>query len=165
MAEKLRHSSGFDIAEALDAKALAACRELFVEYQQRLGVSLCFQGFDREVAELPATYARPRGRLLLARIAGEPAGCVALRPIAAGDAEMKRLFVRPAYRGMGIGRTLAECVVDEARGLGYATLKLDTLPQMREAHGLYKALGFVETAPYNDHPIEGTRFLALDLTS
>jgi GNAT superfamily N-acetyltransferase len=163
MAETLRHSSGFDIAEALDAEAVAACRELFVEYQQRLGVSLCFQGFDRELAELPAAYARPRGRLLLARIAGEAAGCVALRAIDARDAEMKRLFVRPAYRGMGIGRTLAECAIDEARGLGYATLKLDTLPQMREAHGLYGALGFVETAPYNDHPVEGTRFLALDL--
>ncbi|MGZ5039098.1 MAG: GNAT family N-acetyltransferase [Usitatibacter sp.] len=164
MAEPLRHSTGFDIAEALDASAVAACRELFVEYQQRLGVSLCFQGFDRELATLPADYARPRGRLLLARIAGEPGGCVALRPLGDGDAEMKRLFVRPAYRGMGIGRTLAECVIDEARGLGYRRLKLDTLPQMREAQALYAALGFEETAPYNEHPIEGTRFLALDLT-
>jgi GNAT superfamily N-acetyltransferase len=165
MAETLRHSTGFDIAEALDAAAVAACRELLVEYQQRLGVSLCFQGFERELAELPAAYARPRGRLLLARIAGEPAGCVALRPLDARDAEMKRLYVRPAYRGMGIGRTLAECVIDEARGLGYARLKLDTLPQMHEARELYAALGFGETAPYNDHPIEGTRFLALDLSA
>ena len=164
MTGALRHSTGFDIAEALDAEAVAACRELFVEYQERLGVSLCFQGFDRELATLPADYARPRGRLLLARIAGEPAGCVGLRPIDARDAEMKRLFVRPAYRGMGIGRTLAECVIDEARGLGYAALKLDTLAQMREAHALYAELGFEETAPYNDHPIEGTQFLALDLT-
>jgi GNAT superfamily N-acetyltransferase len=163
VAETLRHSTGFDIAEALDAAAAQACRELFVEYQQGLGVSLCFQGFDRELATLPGDYARPRGRLLLARIAGEPAGCAALRPLAGNEAEMKRLFVRPAYRGMGIGRTLVECVIDEARGLGYAMLRLDTLPGMNAAQALYAELGFLATAPYNDHPIEGTRFMALDL--
>ena len=163
MAETLRHSTGFDIAEALDAAAVAACRELFVEYQQGLGVSLCFQGFDRELATLPADYARPRGRLILARIAGEPAGCVALRALGEGEAEMKRLFVRPAYRGMGIGRTLVECVIDEARGLGYRILRLDTLPSMDTAQALYAELGFSETPPYNDHPIEGTRFMALEL--
>lgn len=163
MAETLRHSTGFDIAEALDAAAVAACRELFVEYQQLLGVSLCFQGFDRELAALPGDYARPRGRLLLARIAGEPAGCVALRPLGEREAEMKRLFVRPAYRGMGIGRTLAECAIDEARALGYATLRLDTLPQMREAQALYAELGFADTPPYNDNPVDGVRFMALDL--
>jgi putative acetyltransferase len=164
VSDPLVHSSGFDIAEALDAPAAAACRELFVEYQAGLGVSLCFQGFERELATLPGEYARPRGRLLLARIAGEPAGCVALRALANGEAEMKRLFVRPAYRGMGLGRTLVECVIDEARGLGYGMLRLDTLPEMKAAQTLYGELGFVETAPYNDHPIEGTRFLALDLT-
>ena len=163
MAETLRHSTGFDIAEALDAAGVAACRELFVEYQQRLGVSLCFQGFDRELATLPGDYARPRGRLLLARIAGEPAGCVALRPLGEREAEMKRLFVRPAYRGMGIGRTLAECAIDEARALGYATLRLDTLPEMREAQALYAELGFADTPPYNDNPVAGVRFMALDL--
>ncbi len=163
MAETLRHSTGFDIAEALDAAAFAACRELFVEYQQLLGVSLCFQGFDRELAALPGDYARPRGRLLLARIAGEPAGCVALRPLGEREAEMKRLFVRPAYRGMGIGRTLAECAIDEARALGYATLRLDTLPRMREAQALYAELGFADTPPYNDNPVDGVRFMALDL--
>jgi putative acetyltransferase len=163
VADTLRHSTGFDIAEALDARAVAECRELLVEYQERLGVSLCFQGFERELATLPADYARPRGRLLLARIVGVPAGCVALRPLGEREAEMKRLFVRPAYRGMGLGRTLAECVIDEARGLGYEALKLDTLPAMAEAQALYAALGFRETAPYNDHPIEGTRFMALDL--
>lgn len=163
MSEPLVHSTGFAIGEALDAAAVAQCRELFVEYQQGLGVSLCFQGFDRELADLPAAYARPRGRLLLARIAGEPAGCVALRPIGSRDAEMKRLFVRPAYRGMGLGRALAECVIDEARALGYATLKLDTLPQMGEAQRLYAELGFAETPPYNDNPVDGVRFLALAL--
>jgi putative acetyltransferase len=165
MPEAIRHSSGFDIAEALDARALDACRSLFVEYQEGLGISLCFQGFDRELATLPGDYARPRGRLLLARIAGEPAGCVALRPLGRDAAEMKRLYVRPAYRGMGIGRMLAECAIDEARALGARVLKLDTLPTMATAQSLYAELGFVATAPYNDNPVEGVRFLALELAS
>jgi len=159
----LVHSTGFDIGEALDAAAVAQCRELFVEYQANLGVSLCFQGFDQELANLPGDYARPRGRLILARVAGEPAGCVALRALADGDGEMKRLYVRGAYRGMGIGRVLAECVIDEARAIGFARVKLDTLPRMSEAQRLYRDLGFVEITPYNDNPIAGTRFLALDL--
>jgi putative acetyltransferase len=163
VAVAIQHSSGFDIAEALDARAVEACRGLFVEYQQGLGVSLSFQGFEQELAALPGDYARPRGRLLIARIAGEPAGCVALRPLGAGDAEMKRLYVRPAFRGMGIGRMLAECVLDEARALGYATLKLDTLPAMKEAQRMYEELGFVATDPYNDTPIDGVRFLSLAL--
>jgi putative acetyltransferase len=159
----LVHSSGFAIAEALDADAVEACRRLFVEYQEGLGVSLCFQGFDRELATLPGDYARPRGRLLLARICGDPAGCGALRPLANGACEMKRLYVRANFRGMGLGRTLAECIIDEARALGYRTLKLDTLPAMQQAQGLYAELGFVDTAPYNDNPVDGVRFLALDL--
>jgi GNAT superfamily N-acetyltransferase len=163
MSEPLAHCTGFAIGEALDAGAVAQCRELFVEYQQGLGVSLCFQKFDRELAELPAAYARPRGRLLLARVAGEPAGCVALRPLAPDIAEMKRLYVRPDYRGMGLGRALAECLIDEARALGYATLKLDTLPSMARAWRLYAELGFADTPPYNDNPVDGVRFLALAL--
>jgi GNAT superfamily N-acetyltransferase len=165
MPEAIRHSSGFAIAEALDARALEACRTLFAEYQESLGISLCFQGFDRELATLPGDYARPRGRLLLARIAGEPAGCVALRPLGPDAAEMKRLYVRRAYRGMGIGRMLAECVVDEARALDFRVVKLDTLPAMAAAQRLYAELGFVATAPYNDNPVEGVRFLALELAS
>jgi putative acetyltransferase len=164
LAAPLAHSTGFDIAEALDAAAVDACRALFVEYQQGLGVSLCFQGFERELAALPGDYARSRGRLILARVAGEPAGCIALRPLGRDDAEMKRLYVRPAYRGMGIGRVLAECIVDEARGLGYRFLRLDTLPAMGEAQRLYAALGFADCAPYNDNPIAGVRFMALELT-
>ena len=163
MGKPMVHSTGFDIGEALDAAALAQCRELFVAYQQGLGVSLCFQQFDRELAALPGDYARPRGRLILARVAGEPAGCVALRPLRDGVAEMKRLYVRPACRGMGLGRTLAECVIDEARALGYDTLKLDTLPSMDDAQRLYAELGFADTPPYNDNPVEGVRFLALAL--
>ncbi len=163
MSAPLVHSTGFDIGEALDPAAVAQCRALFVEYQQGLGVSLCFQGFDRELDVLPGDYARPRGRLILARVAGEPAGCVALRPLSEEVAEMKRLYVRPDARGMGIGRTLAECVIDEARALGYRAVKLDTLPGMKDAQRLYAELGFVETAPYNENPVDGVRFLALPL--
>ena len=163
MSEPLVHSTGFDIGEALDAASVAQCRGLFVEYQQGLGVSLCFQQFDQELAGLPGGYERPRGRLILARVAGEPAGCVALRPLLPDVAEMKRLYVRADYRGMGLGRTLAECAIDEARALGYRTVKLDTLPAMHDAQRLYAELGFVDTAPYNDNPVDGVRFLALAL--
>ncbi|HUL97271.1 MAG TPA: GNAT family N-acetyltransferase [Usitatibacter sp.] len=160
---ELGRSSGLSIGEALDAESVEACRALFVEYQQALGVSLCFQGFDRELASLPGAYARPRGRLLLARVAGMPAACAALRPLGESDGEMKRLYVRPQFRGMGLGRTLAHIVIDEARAIGYANLRLDTLAQMREAQALYEELGFRDVAPYNDNPIAGTRFLELAL--
>jgi putative acetyltransferase len=160
---QIRHSSGFAIGEALDAQSVEACRTLFTEYQQALGVSLCFQDFDRELATLPGAYARPRGRLLLARVAGMPAACAALRPLGEHDGEMKRLYVRTQFRGMGLGRALAEIVIDEARDLGYRSVRLDTLPQMEEAQSLYEQLGFRDVAPYNDNPIAGTRFLALAL--
>lgn len=163
MADPILHSSGFAIAEALGRADVAACRELIAEYQRSLGVSLDFQGFAAELASLPGDYARPAGRLLLARIAAQPAGCVALRPLGPGEAEMKRLYVRPSHRGMGLGRTLAECVIDEARAIGYARVKLDTLPMMAAAQDLYRELGFTEVAPYRDNPIAGARFLALEL--
>lgn len=159
----IRHSSGFAIGEALTPEDVEACRELFVEYQRGLGVSLCFQDFDRELATLPGAYARPRGRLLLARVAGAPAACAALRPLGDRDGEMKRLYVRAQFRGMGLGRALAEIVLDEARAIGYASVKLDTLPQMAEAQSLYAALGFRDIAPYNDNPVAGTRFLGIAL--
>jgi GNAT superfamily N-acetyltransferase len=149
--------------EALSAADFEACRELFVEYQRALGVSLCFQGFDAELAGLPGDYAPPRGRLLLALHRGKPAGCVALRPLFHRDAEMKRLYVRPPHRGSGLGRMLALRVIDFARALGYETLKLDTLPQMLAAQRMYEKLGFRDTAPYNDNPVAGVRFMALDL--
>jgi ribosomal protein S18 acetylase RimI-like enzyme len=142
---------------------MAVSRELFTEYQRSLNVSLCFQGFDRELAGLPGDYAAPRGGLWLATVGGALAGCVALRPLAADVAEMKRLYVRPAFRGQGLGIALAQHVIAAARGRRYRTLKLDTLPSMERAQNLYEHLGFVETAPYNDNPVEGVRFLALDL--
>jgi len=142
---------------------VAACRALFVEYQRGLGVSLCFQGFDAELAALPGDYAPPRGRLLLALAGDKPAGCAALRPLFHLDAEMKRLYVRPSFRGGGLGRLLAVAIVAAARDIGYETLKLDTLPKMKAAQRMYESLGFRDTAPYNDNPVSGVRFLALDL--
>ena len=151
------------ILAARDPGSIERCRELFLEYQRGLGVSLCFQGFERELATLPGDYAPPRGRLLLAVADGEPVGCVAIRPLASGEAEMKRLYVRPAAQGAGLGRRLAEAAIDAARDMGYGTLKLDTLPSMHAAQAMYATLGFRETTPYNDNPVVGVRFLALDL--
>ena len=153
----------FVLVEASSPEQVRSCRELFVEYQRGLGVSLCFQGFDAEVANLPGDYATPRGRLYLAIAGGKPAGCAALRPLFHRDAEMKRLYVRPAHRGSGLGRTLALRIVEDARALGYVSLKLDTLPAMKAAQRLYPDLGFRDTAPYNENPVTGVRFMALDL--
>ena len=153
----------FVLVEASSPEQIRSCRELFVEYQRGLGVSLCFQGFDAEVATLPGDYAPPRGRLYLAIAGGKPAGCAALRPLFHRDAEMKRLYVRPAHRASGLGRTLALRIVEDARALGYVSLKLDTLPAMKAAQRLYQDLGFRDTAPYNENPVTGVRFMALDL--
>lgn len=138
---------------------VATARILFEEYQQSLGFSLCFQNFDAELAGLPGAYAPPAGRLLLAFAGAEPAGCVALRKIGEEICEMKRLWVRPAFRGTGLGRRLAETLLAEARAIGYRRIRLDTLPSMTAAQSLYLSLGFADIPPYNDHPIEGTRFM------
>ena len=153
----------FVIVEALDAASIAQCRELFAEYRNAVAMGACFQGFDAELAALPGDYAPPRGRLLLARKGARPAGCVAIRPLFHRDAEMKRLYVRRAHRGGGLGRRLTEAAIAAARALGYEALKLDTLPTMHAAHNLYATLGFHDTAPYNDNAAGGVRFLALDL--
>ena len=128
-----------------------------------LDIDLCFQGFEHEVAGLPGAYAPPRGRLLLALDGAVPAGCVALRPLAAATCEMKRLYVRPAARGRRVGRLLAETVLREARGIGYARMRLDTMPSMKEAIALYRSLGFLEIAPYCENPVAGALFMELSL--
>lgn len=138
---------------------IATTRTLFEEYQKSLGFSLCFQNFDAELAGLPGAYAPPEGRLLLALSAAEPAGCIALRKIENDICEMKRLWVRPAFRGTGLGRRLVETLMADARGIGYRRIRLDTLPSMAAAQALYLSLGFTDIPPYNDHPIEGTRFM------
>jgi putative acetyltransferase len=138
---------------------IVTVRALFQEYARELGVDLCFQGFAAECASLPGAYAPPRGRLLLAEVDGHDVGCVALRPLDASTAEMKRLFVRPAWRATGLGRRLATTVIAEAATLGYERLRLDTLPSMRAAIAMYRALGFREIDPYYANPVPGALFL------
>ena len=146
---------------------LDALRQLFQEYATQLGVDLCFQNFAQELRELPGEYAAPRGALLVARVGDAVAGCCALRPLDTTDypnaAEMKRLFVRPAYRGLGLGRLLAEGILDAARQSGYDCVLLDTLDDMEAARALYEELGFEEVPPYYFNPIAGAHYLKADL--
>jgi putative acetyltransferase len=145
----------------------ADVRALFLEYAQGLGRDLSFQGFDAELAALPGDYAPPRGAMVLARVGGALAACGAMRPKAvaghAGACEMKRLYVRDAFRGFGLGRRIARRLIEHARAAGHAAMLLDTLPDMASAQGLYASLGFVEIAPYYANPIAGTRYMKLDL--
>ena len=148
---------------AANAADLDDVRALLREYAAGLGFSLSFQGFDDELAGLPGAYAPPAGALLVARDETGIGGCVALRPLAPGVCEMKRLFVRPAWRGRGAGETLARAIVEEARRLGYRRMRLDTTPGMDAAQALYARLGFREIEPYTENPVPGTRFLELAL--
>lgn len=146
---------------------MPAAREMFLEYAAQLGVDLCFQGFEEELANLPGDYAAPRGRLLLALVDGALAGCCALRPLDTVDypnaAEMKRLYVRKPYRRFGLGRQLAEATLDAARTEGYHCVLLDTLDDMEAARALYAELGFQEVAPYYHSPLPGAHYLKVDL--
>lgn len=148
---------------AHDGEALAQARALIEEYASSLGVDLSFQNFAEELAALPGDYRPPAGCLLLARVAGEPAGCVALRRLDDERCEMKRLWVAPRFRGAGLGRQLIDRVVSAAREAGYRRMLLDTLPAMRDAQALYARLGFVEIAPYRYNPVPGARFFEFDL--
>ncbi len=152
-----------DIVQATSAEDVERARTLFREYERSLGIDLCFQGFEQELAGLPGAYAPPTGRLLFAVEGGTLAGCVAVRPLGAGACEMKRLYVRPEFRGRDAGRALATAVIRAARAIGYARMRLDTLPSMKEAIALYRALGFVGIVPYTANPVPGALFMELDL--
>ena len=151
------------IVQAHTVEDIAHIRELFQEYADALGFDLCFQDFETELADLPGDYTPPRGRLLLAQHGEKVVGCVALRPIDLNACEMKRLYLRPEARGLGVGRALATVVIDEAREIGYAVMRLDTVPWMTAAITLYKSLGFKDIGPYRHNPIEGAKFMELAL--
>jgi putative acetyltransferase len=152
-----------EIRPATSADDVARIAALFQEYADSLDVDLCFQGFAQELASLPGSYAPPGGALLLATDGLESAGCVALHALADGAGEIKRLYVRKDWRGTGLGRRLAEAVIAEGRRVGYAKLRLDTLPSMGSAIALYRTLGFNEIPPYRANPVAGALFLELDL--
>jgi putative acetyltransferase len=145
-------------------ETLEEIRALFLEYARGLNFNLCFQNFDKELAELPGPYGLPRGRLILGQVDGQTAGCIALKPLEAGICEMKRLFVRPEFRGKHIGQKLARHIVDEARLIGYSAMRLDTIRgTMDNAIGLYASLGFREIPAYYKNPIPNAYYMQLDL--
>jgi putative acetyltransferase len=153
-----------ELIQAESEQDIRDIRELFLEYAQSLDFSLCFQSFDRELTELPGPYAAPEGRLILCRFERRAAGCIALKKLEAGICEMKRLYVRPAFRGKQIGLKLAKYLVDEARTAGYERMRLDTIPgTMRHAVELYRSLGFFEIPPYYKNPLPEALYMELEL--
>lgn len=161
-----RHDA-LQLVSARSPGDLEAIRSLFLDYQAHLGIDLCFQGFEQELRSLPGDYAEPSGGLFLGMFRGHAAGCCAFRPLVTSDhlnaCEMKRLFVRPGARGVGLGRRLVDAVVLSAQQAGYTTMLLDTLSDMEAARALYQDIGFVETEPYYHNPLAGAHYLKLDL--
>lgn len=156
-------SSGTRIVVADTSKRLEDVRLLFLEYESYLGLDLSFQDFDREVRNLPGEYGQPGGAILIAYSNGRAAGCVALKSLGDGICEMKRLYVRPGNRGMGLGRALSESIIQRARRMGCSRMRLDTLSSLREAMGLYESMGFRRVEPYYDNPLPDVVYWELDL--
>ncbi len=155
---------GLSTFQAESPAQIAQVRELFLEYAQSLGFSLCFQNFDKELAGLPGEYAPPEGRLLLVECEGQLGGCAALHKLGRGVCEMKRLYLRPQFRGKGLGRALAERIIAEARQVGYRRMRLDTVePVMKDAVAMYRKLGFKQIASYCANPIAGALYMELEL--
>jgi putative acetyltransferase len=161
------HKPSVQLLQPVTANDWLETRNIFQEYAASLAVDLCFQGFEDELAQLPGDYAEPRGTLLLAWVGGVVAGCCALRPLDTSDytnaAEMKRLYVRQAFRGLGLGRLLTEAILDAARKAGYSCVLLDTLDDMESARALYEDLGFEEIPPYYHNPYAGAHYLKVDI--
>lgn len=154
----------FSIVPAESPFQISIVRNLLLEYWKARKLELSVFNFDEELAGLPGKYAPPAGRLLLGYLGGEPTGCVALHRLEPQICEMKRLYLRPSFRGLGLGRALAEAVIAEARAIGYVKMRLDTIgPSMQEAVGLYRQLGFKEITAYRNNPIEGARYMELEL--
>ena len=157
----------FELVHADSHAFLTQVRDIFLDYAHSLPIDLGFQGFEDELAQLPGDYARPLGAVLLAMVEGEVAGCCAMRPLTDSDypnaCEMKRLYVRPEYRRLGLGRQLAQAIVDEGRRAGYSAMLLDTLDEMEAARELYAELGFTEVPPYYFNPVPGAHYLKADL--
>lgn len=153
-----------ELIQASSAAHLEQARRLFREYAAWLDVDLCFQSFEKELAELPGDYAPPNGRLFLLFDGDQLAGCVALRKIGEDVCEMKRLFLRAEFRGKGLGRLLVNSIIQAARQIGYGRMRLDTLPlQMSDAISLYRSMGFKEIEPYYDNPVVGAKFMEIEL--
>jgi len=160
-------ASRLNLRRAQGAQDMLMARALFEDYRADLGIDLCFQGFADELDQLPGEYAEPAGALLLAFVDGAPAGCCALRPLVNSDhinaCEMKRLFVRPAFRGFGLGRLLVDEILSLARLAGYSNMLLDTLSDMEAARALYQEAGFIEVPPYYHNPLPGAHYLKVEL--
>jgi putative acetyltransferase len=152
-----------NIIHAGSPEEIAQTRELFREYGATPDFCVCFKGFDEEIQSLPGMYATPEGRLLLAHVDGEGAGCIGLRRMEPGFCEVRRLYVRPKFRGRRLGRALAEAILVEARAAGYHTARLGTLPVMKEAIALYQSLGFVSVTPYKANALDGAIYMELAL--
>ena len=154
----------FTITQAETPEEIEAARRLFREYEAWLGMDLCFQGFEEELRSLPGKYAKPDGRLFIATFDGGPAGCIAMRKLEDGICEMKRLYLRPEFRGVGLGNQLIEKLIDEAREVGYQKMRLDTHPpKMGKAVSLYESHGFRPISPYYHNPHEGVLFMEVGL--
>jgi len=151
------------IFQVYTGENLEFTKTLFEEYAESLDFDLDFQDFDKELADFPGDYAPPKGCLLLAEDEDKIAGCVALRELSEGVCEMKRLYVKPQFRGLGIGKNLAEAIIQEAQKIGYTRIRLDTAPSMQEARALYMSLGFKKISPYRYNPIEGAEFMELSM--